>query len=87
MHITYIYLGNYYHGEWYIPSLFYSKTFDKIFSLTDFGTFIEYTGQISTNMIRSYDEYPVQDSFGNKLSFQLGGSDAEFQDILQDLLL
>ena len=84
--ILIIYLGDYYHGEWYIPGLFYSKTHDKIFHLTDNGKFIEYVGEISSKMIRSYAEYPVEDSFGQPINFPLGGPEAAFSDILQDLL-
>ena len=80
------YLGDYYHGEWFIPGMFYSKTHDKIFHLTDNGKFIEYVGEISSKMIRSYAEYPVEDSLGQSINFPLGGPDAAFTDILQDLL-
>ena len=55
--------GNYYRGDWYIPDMFYSMRFDKIFKFTD-TVFTEYTGKLDTTMIRSYQGYGIQDRHG-----------------------
>lgn len=69
-----------------MPSLFYSKTLDKVFCYTESDKFVEFSGPVTTNMIQSYDAYPVEDVSGKTITFSFGGPQAAFQQILQDLL-
>ena len=80
------YLGDHYKGEWFVPSLFYSKTLDKVFRYTESDKFVEFTGQVTPNLIQSYEAYPVEDALGEIITFSIGGPQAAFQQILQDLL-
>ena len=82
----YVILGDNYQGEWFIPSLFYSKSLDKIFCYTESGKFVEFTGQVTPSLIQSYEAFPVEDASGGTITFSIGGPQAAFQQILQDLL-
>lgn len=69
-----------------MPSLFYSKTLDKVFRYTEYDKFVEFTGQVTPNLIQSYEAFPVEDASGETIAFSIGSPQAAFQQILQDLL-
>ena len=69
-----------------MPSLFYSKTLDKVFRYTEYDKFVEFTGQVTPNLIQSYEAFPVEDASGETITFSTGSPQAAFQQILQDLL-